>query len=274
MMNQPILVFDIETIPDIAAGKQMHELDLPPDQALQALSLLRRTEALGSYAGSTEFPRLPFHEIVCISGLWVGSGEMKLFSFSQQDMSERDIIARFLGVFDKHFPTLVSWNGAGFDIPVLLYRAMKHQLTAPRFLDQGELDTSRRYDNYQNRYQTRHTDLMDAMALFNNRNFQRLDDIAQLFGLPGKQGVSGADVSSQVLGGQWQELKEYCEGDVLNTWLVYLRWQLLRGQLDLSDHETWVQHTRDFLAEHEIHATGFLAHWPQSDLAVSPNAAE
>lgn len=260
-MNQPILVFDIETVPDVKAGQRMHGLDLPTDEALQALSHIRRTEALGRYDGSTDFPRPPFHEIVCISGLWVGSGEMKLFSFSQQDLSERDIIARFMGVFDKHFPTLVSWNGAGFDVPVLLYRAMVHKLSAPRFLDQGEHDTSRRYDNYQNRYHARHTDLMDAMALFNNRNFQRLDDIAQLFGFPGKQGISGADVSSQVQAGQWNELKEYCEGDVLNTWLVYLRWQLLRGQIDFEDHEERVKHTRDFLAVHPVHQNGFLKHW-------------
>ncbi len=260
-MNQPILVFDIETVIDVEAGQRMNGLSLSTDEALQALSHLRRSEALGRYEGSTDFPRLPFHEIVCISGLWIGSGEMKLFSFCRQDYSEREIITRFLGVFDKHFPTLVSWNGSGFDIPVLLYRAMIHKLSAPRFLDQGEHDTARRYDNYQNRYHARHTDLMDAMALFNTRGFQRLDDIAQLFGFPGKQGVSGADVVSQVQSGQWSELKEYCESDVLNTWLVYLRWQLLRGQLDEDNHHEWVRKTRDFLAVHSVHQLGFLKHW-------------
>jgi 3'-5' exonuclease len=236
-------------------------LNLPTPEALQALAHLRRSEALGRYDGSTDFPRLPFHEIVCISGLWVGSGDIKLFSFCQQDYSEREIITRFLGVFDKHFPMLVSWNGKGFDVPVLLYRAMIHQISAPRFFDQGEHDTTRRYDNYQNRYHARHTDLMDAMALFNTRSFQRLDDIAQLFGFPGKQGVSGADVSTQVQAGQWDQLKEYCEGDVLNTWLVYLRWLLLRGQLDTHDHDEWVQQTRDFLTVHPVHQLGFLKNW-------------
>jgi len=261
MFSQPILVFDIETVPDIQTGQRMHGLDLPASETLQALSQLRRAEAYGRYDGSTDFPRVPFHEVVCISGLWVSSGEMKLFSFSQEEMSERDIIARFFSVFDKHFPILVSWNGAGFDVPVLTMRAMYHELSAPGFYDQGEHDQRRRYDNYQNRYQTRHTDLMDAMALFNNRLFQRLDDVAQLFGLPGKQGVSGLDVSGQVQAGLWHELTTYCESDVLNTWLIFLRWQRLRGQLDESDYTTWVQHTEDFLAEHAVHREGFLADW-------------
>lgn len=255
MLNLPILVFDIETVPDMAAGKRIHGLNLPDDQAALALSNLRRQD-LGH-----DFPRLPFHEIMCISGLWVEAGSLRLFSFSQQNMSEAELIGRFLAIFDKHFPTLVSWNGSGFDLPVLLYRAMLHGLSAAGLLDQGELDQSRRFNNYQNRYQIRHTDLMDRLAMFNNRNFQKLDDVAQLLGLPGKQGQSGHDVSDQVKSGDWEGLCTYCESDVLNTWLIYLRWQLLRGHMDTEGHDEWVQLTRDFLSLQKRHSDGFLRAW-------------
>ena len=241
MFPNPLLVFDIETIPDLEAGKRLHGLDLPDDQAELALSNLRRQD-LGH-----EFPRLPFHEIVCISGLWVTDGQLKLFSFSQAEYSERELIQRFLNIFEQHFPTLISWNGSGFDLPVLMYRAMKHGLTAKSLLDQGEHDASRKFNNYQNRYQTRHTDLMDVLAMFNGKNFQKLDDVARLLGFAGKQGQNGHGVAEQVRLQLWEELTTYCERDVLNTWLIYLRWQLLRGHLTLEQHAQWEQATRAYV---------------------------
>lgn len=243
MIHLPILVFDIETVEDVETGKRIHQLDLPDAEAALALANLRKQET------GQDFPRLPFHEIVCISGLWIEDGSMKLFSFSQADLTEAQILEKFLGVFDKREPTLVSWNGSGFDIPVILYRAMLHKLSAVGLLDQGEHDSQKRYNNYQNRYHQRHTDLMDVLAMFNNRNFQKLDHVAQLLGFAGKQGTSGYDVAGMVQAGQWSELTQYCESDVLNTWLIYLRWQLLRGALDLGGHEEWLQLTQDFLAE-------------------------
>jgi len=243
MIHLPILVFDIETVEDVETGKRIHQLDLPDAEAALALANLRKQET------GQDFPRLLFHEIVCISGLWIEDGSMKLFSFSQADLTEAQILEKFLGVFDKREPTLVSWNGSGFDIPVVLYRAMLHKLSAVGLLDQGEHDSQKRYNNYQNRYHQRHTDLMDVLAMFNNRNFQKLDHVAQLLGFAGKQGTSGYDVAGMVRAEQWSELTQYCESDVLNTWLIYLRWQLLRGALDLGGHEEWLQLTQDFLAD-------------------------
>lgn len=261
MLGLPVLVFDIETVPDTEAGARLFGLELPPDEVALAMNNLRRQEI------NSDFPRLPLHEVVCISGLWVTDEQIQLFSFSQQDpktgqrFSEKEILSKFLGIFDKRFPTLVSWNGSGFDLPVLMLRAMRHGLSAAGLMDQGERDSKRKFDNYQNRYQSRHTDLMDCLAMFNTRNFQRLDDVAVVMGFPGKQGESGYNVSDYVKQDQWTELCQYCESDVLNTWLIYLRWQGLRGYLSVDEQQHWMSQTRDYLQQHAPQQQHFLDAW-------------
>ena len=257
-MRLPVLVFDIETLTDLKAGAHLYGLDLPPEDTEQALSKIRRQES------GMDFQRLPLHEIVCISGLWIDeNGAMKLFSFSQEHYSESEILKKFLSVFDKRYPTLVSWNGSQFDLPVILFRAMYHGLSAASLFDQGEIDTQKRYNNYQNRYHNRHVDLMDVMAMFNGRHFQKLDDIAHLLGYPGKRGISGYFIPEYVKNQQWLELTSYCEGDVLNTWLIYLRWSLLKGQLSLEDHRLWTQATIHFLQNQPQHKA-FLDVWHET----------
>ncbi|MDG5746545.1 3'-5' exonuclease, partial [Acinetobacter baumannii] len=78
-------------------------------------------------------------EIVCISGLWIDESGFRLFSFSREHYSEAEILQKFLSIFDKRHTTLVSWNGSQFDLPVILFRAMYHGLSAPGLFDKGEL---------------------------------------------------------------------------------------------------------------------------------------
>lgn len=259
-MRLPILVFDIETLTDLKSGAHLYNLDLPQDDLEQALMKLRRQET------GMDFQRLPLHEIVCISGLWIDElGAMKLFSFSQEHDSEAELLRKFLSIFDKRHPTLVSWNGAQFDLPVILFRAMYHGLSAPSLFDQGEIDLQRRYNNYQNRYHQRHIDLMDVMAMFNGRNFQKLDDMAHLLGFPGKRGESGYLIPEYVKTKQWLKMTSYCEGDVLNTWLIYIRWLLLKGQLSSEEHRLWIQSTIQYLQLQPQHAD-FLKVWRETAL--------
>ena len=254
-MRLPVLVFDIETLTDLKSGAHLYGLDLPEQDLESALTKLRRQES------GSEFQRLPLHEIVCISGLWIDEkGTMKLFSFSREQWSEAEILTKFLSIFDKRHPTLVSWNGSQFDLPVILFRAMYHGLSAAALFDQGEIDTQKRYNNYQNRYHQRHVDLMDVMAMFHGRHFLKLDDAAHLLGFPGKRGDGGYHVPEYIRQQQWQALTSYCEGDVLNTWLIYLRWLLLKGQLLLADHQHLVQSTIQYLQASPQHAE-FLSVW-------------
>lgn len=257
-MRLPVLVFDIETITDLNAGAHLYQLhDLSQDDLQQALNKLRRQEH------GSDFQRIPLHEIVCISGLWFDEKGLRLFSLNREHDSEASMLQKFLSIFEKRHPVLVSWNGSQFDLPVILFRAMYHGLSAPALFDQGEIDSQKRFNNYQNRYHHQHVDLMDVMAMFNGRNFQKLDDIAQLLGFPGKRQGSGYLVPEQVRQQAWTELTQYCEGDVLNTWLIYLRWMLLKGQLLAEDHRQLVDATIQYLAT-QPQQQEFLAQWQKT----------
>ncbi|STZ63170.1 Predicted 3'-5' exonuclease related to the exonuclease domain of PolB [Moraxella lacunata] len=220
MTTTPILVFDIETIPDLDTGRLLYPeiATLSDDDAQTALTAIREAEA------GNPFMRLPLHKIACLSFLWVNGDTFSLKSLALNTMSESEILATFFRAFKhKPAPTLVSWNGVGFDLPVILYRAMHHKLSAPTLFNSQA-------PNYLYKYGEAHLDLMDKLSLGNYGNKQKLDTIASLCGFAGKGGLDGSQVVPMVKAGQWDKLATYCESDVLNTWLIYLRWQLLTGK--------------------------------------------
>ncbi|HBY49251.1 MAG TPA: 3'-5' exonuclease, partial [Alcanivorax sp.] len=157
------------------------------------------------------------------------------------------------------------WNGGGFDLPVLNYRALKHGVVARRFWETGNEDTSFRFNNYLSRFHQRHLDLMEQLAMFNGRANAPLDQIATLLGFPGKMGMSGAKVFDTFQAGDLKAIRDYCETDVLNTWLVFLRFQMLRGELDATGYQAELDLLRDYLkAEGHPHFLSFLEAWEGS----------
>jgi predicted PolB exonuclease-like 3'-5' exonuclease len=160
----------------------------------------------------------------------------------------------------------VSWNGGGFDLPVLHYRSLLHGLVALRYWELGEDDREYKYNNYINRYHARHLDLMDVLASYQSRANAPLDDVARLCGFPGKLGMDGSQVWDAYSRGQLAEIRNYCETDVLNTWLVYCRFQLLRGALSHEAYAAEVALARSTLrALPEPHWKEFLAAWVSVD---------
>jgi predicted PolB exonuclease-like 3'-5' exonuclease len=145
---------------------------------------------------------------------------------------------------------------------VLHYRALKHGIVAQRYWENGHSDSSFRWNNYQSRYHERHTDLMDVLSGFQPRAKASLMDMAYLLGLPGKLGFSGAAVWPAYQAGDLQGIRRYCETDVLNTWLVFLRFQHMRGRIDTTELADEHQRVRDLLAgSTEPHLAEFLAAW-------------
>jgi len=180
----------------------------------------------------------------------------------QADDTEPVLLSSFFKTIERYTPKLISWNGSGFDLPVLHYRTLIHGIAAPRYWDMGEDDKDFRYNNYLSRYHTRHLDLMDVLAKYNGRGNAPLDDLAKLCGFPGKLGMDGSQVWDAWSNGRAAEVRAYCETDVVNTWLVYCRFRLIRGELDQTDYQAEVDLVRSTLqASAEPHWAEYLAAW-------------
>ncbi len=241
MQHQNLFVFDIETIPDTDAVPNLTGFD---DSDIEA-----RREELERYhlditGGKNPFPRQPFHKVVAISFLeaeiersgGMGSGETyhlrELRSGGEAGFDEKQLLQGFFNYFERLKPRLVSYNGRGFDLPVLKYRAMTHGIQAPWLYDAGD-----KWNSYQSRYSTDwHCDLLEVLSDFGASARGKLNEVCSVLGFPGKFGVDGAKVASMFDDGRVSEIRDYCETDVLNTYLVYLRVMHHRGTLTTDNY--------------------------------------
>jgi len=255
-MTQPVLVFDIETIPDVAGIRRLEDLPATlSDAEVAEHAFAARREKTGS-----DF--LPHHlqRIAAISCVFRDANGFRVRSLGALDDGEGALIQSFYRTIEKYTPQLVSWNGGGFDLPVLHYRALVHGIRAVRYWDLGEDDRDFKWNNYISRYHSRHTDLMDVLAMYQARANAPLDALAKLCGFPGKLGMDGGQVWEAFQQGRIEEIRNYCETDVVNTYLLYCRFQLMRGGFtadEYADEIAFVQqslsmepapHWREYLA--------------------------
>ncbi len=252
-----VMVFDIETVPDVEAGRRLYDLDGLEEQAIaQAMFQLRMAKT-----GSDFLPQ-HLQRIVAISVVFRVRDSLKVWSLGDERSDEAELIRRFFDGLERYTPTLVSWNGSGFDLPVLHYRSLLHGVSAPRYWEVGDEDRAFRYNSYLGRYHWRHIDLMDVLAAYQPRANAPLDEIASMLGFPGKMGMDGSKVWDAFQSGDLAAIRNYCETDVLNTYLVYLRFEHLRGHLDLESYTEEQQRVRDLLRESKAsHLQEFLAAW-------------
>jgi predicted PolB exonuclease-like 3'-5' exonuclease len=253
-----VLAFDIETVPDVAGIRKLHGLpdDLPDREVAEVAFQIRRTKT------GSDFLPPQLHRVVVISCVLRSDEGVRVFSLEGE---EAEIIRRFYEGIEKFVPQLVSWNGGGFDLPVLNYRALIHGVAAPMFWETGDENRDFRYNNYVSRYHARHTDLMDVLAMYQPRNNAPLDEVAQLAGLPGKIGVGGAMVWETWLAGEFAKIRDYCEADTANTYLLFLRYQLLRGHFSKELHQKETEILRNYLKGlDKPHWREFLKLWNDS----------
>ena len=252
-----VLCFDIETIPDTDFGRRIFGLGDLDDESVAKVMRFKQYQAR-----QTDFLPLPQHRVIVISGVLRNSDGLHIFSLGQEQGEEREIVQRFFDGIERKAPDLVSWNGGGFDLPVLNYRALLHGVTAARYWEIGDNDRDYRYNNYLGRFHWRHIDLMDVLSGFQAGGRASLQHTAQLLGLPGKLGMSGADVWDAYCAGKRTEIERYCETDALNTFLIYLRFELMRGNLDRAGYSQEVARVREKIARLDgPHWQEFLAAW-------------
>jgi len=254
----PVLAFDIETVPDTAGLRRIHGLAPEmSDAEVAEFAFQRRREAIGS-----DFLQLHLHRVVAISCALRERSSFRVWSLGDVRDAEGELLQRFFDGVEKYTPQLVSWNGGGFDLPVLHYRALAHRVRAQRYWELGEDDREFRYNNYISRYHTRHLDLMDLLSLYQPRAAVPLHEMARLLGFPGKLGMEGSQVWDAYQQGELVKIRSYCETDVVNTYLVFLRFQLMRGLLTAEQYEQELDIVHDTLARSPApHWKEFIGAW-------------
>jgi predicted PolB exonuclease-like 3'-5' exonuclease len=254
-----VFVFDIETVPDVELGRRIYGLHDLSDKQVGYVMQAKRREESGS-----EFLSLEQQRVVAISVAMRQRESFRVWSLGEPGAPEAELIQRFFDGVEKYTPDLVSWNGGGFDLPVLHYRALRHGIVAPRYWEQGDADQAFRFNNYLSRYHSRHMDLMDVLSSFQGRARVSLEGAALLLGLPGKLGMSGDKVWDAYLDGQLDSIRNYCETDVLNTYLIFLRFELMRGRLLPEEYRGEVARVREVLIQQaKPHFQEFLAAWQE-----------
>ena len=246
------LIFDIETIPDANAGRCLHGFkDLSDEDVVRALEQLQYQKN-----GSTFMPHY-LHKILVVSLIHISGQNIKICSLKGE---EKEIVQQFFKGIEKYQPELVSWNGKRFDLPVLHYRCLLYGVVSPSYWEVGDNKSNFRYNNYFNRYHWRHLDLMDVLAGYDSYAAAPLDKIAKLIGAPGKSGIDGSQVWDFYRQGKLEEIVNYCEADVVNTYLVYLRFQLIRGKMTPDDHDDCLKRLHQILEQAEYkHLHQFIA---------------
>lgn len=259
----PVLVLDIETIPDVAALRVLrgHDATVSDDEVARAAFSARQAQT-----GSDFLPH-HLHRLAAVSCVFRDDDGFRVRSLGSPEEDEARLVKDFFRIIERYTPQLVSWNGSGFDLPVLHYRALMHGVQAPRYWEAGESDRDFRWNNYLGRYHARHIDLMDVLAHYTSRANAPLDEIARLCGFPGKQGVNGALIWPFYQAGELQQIRDYGEADAVNTYLIYCRFQLVRGLLSATAYEEEIALVRASIeALTGAHWESFLAAWPQRHL--------
>jgi len=267
----PILVFDLETIPDAAALRQLHAYD-PGWSDVQVIEAAQQAR-LASHG--SDFLPLHLQKVVVIGCVFRDDRGLRVKTLGTPEdalYNEAALLNAFFKTIERYTPRLVSWNGSGFDLPVLHYRSLIHGVQAGRYWDMGEDDRDFRYNHYIGRYHTRHIDLMDLLAKYNGRANAPMDDLAKLCGFPGKLGMDGSQVWRAWSEGQQDAVRAYCETDVVNTWLLYCRFCHMRGELDATRYAAEVALVREMLAQ-QIQEKPEATHWREYLAAWDSNTA-
>ncbi len=258
-----VLAFDIETVPDVEAGRRIHGLgeEIPDEDVARAMEQLRMQKT-----GGHPFQPLHLQKVVCISVVYHADSVLLAKSLESPEAQEDAIIRSFFDGIDRAAPRLVSWNGGGFDLAVLNYRALRHGIRARIFWEMGESAREFRYNNYISRYHERHLDLMDMLSRYNLRAAAGLDEVATMLGFPGKpEGMSGSEVWPAYRDGRLGDIRAYCETDALTVYLVFLRFEHMRGKLSRASYVELCDQLQSYLEEEgKPHFRDFLSRWDRA----------
>ena len=254
-----LCVFDCESVPDTELLRDIYGYGGSDLEVCESAF-----EAQKEASGSTFLP-IAFHKIISISALicddfgrFVKAGNFGDLSKDSGNSSanqgeshkdsnadspyppkdEREILSEFLRYLNKNNPKLVSFNGRNFDLPAIMIRALKYNLNAESYFEcDNAKHNKNKWENYRARYSENfHIDLLDALSSFGAARGIKLDVVCKMAGIVGKFDTSGDDVYKLYYAGEFRKIDEYCQSDVLNTYWLYLKYQLLQGKIALFEY--------------------------------------
>lgn len=244
-------IFDCETIPDSEALRRVYGYE-GSDYEVAKLALKAQLEKSGN-----EFLPVPFHKIVSISAVVTEKNGDFLRVSSMQGKDEKEKIEKFLHFINTYNPRLISFNGRGFDLPMIMIRAMLYNLTAQAYFEvDSRILQKTKWENYKSRYDGKfHLDLLDHISDFRAVSGFGLDGLCKVLELPGKFDVHGDDVLELYYQQEYNKIDEYCESDTLNTYWLFLKYELLRGNIQAEQYYENLKRMRTFLNEGKAEAS-------------------
>jgi predicted PolB exonuclease-like 3'-5' exonuclease len=253
-----VLTFKLKTIPDIDGCRRLYDLHgLSDDDVAKAVFHKRRQEA------NTEILRHHLHKVIAVSAVLRAGDQFKVWSLGTVESNEADLLQRFYSGIARYRPKLVSWGGVEFDLPIIHYRSLLYPLNASQYWEAGQSDSSFQNDNYVSRYHDRHTDLVGLLAGFQASASAPLNEIATLCGFPGDMGIgTNQQIWQSYQADGIKDIRDACETEVLNTYLVHLNFQRNRGMIDQAQYEIECRMVRDnLIASNQSHLITFEKNW-------------
>lgn len=240
----PTLTFSITTIPDTDGLRAIYGTD----EHANAEQLAEIAFQQGRQSHEQDFLPLHLHRVAAIACTLRDDDHFHVWSLGHPHDSEAILIQHLFDIMEKHRPLSISWNGSGFDLPVLCYRALTHNLTAPRQWDANKRE--------------QHINLMHELACHQPDAHASLHDIARLCGLPATPDLAPNQIWVDWQAGKQDSLRQQNELNALNTYLLYLRFLRLRGSMTPVQLQTECNLVRASLTQlDEPHWLGFLQAW-------------
>lgn len=254
-MGVGIFVFDCETILDARALLGVLDRDVIDecirDGELDERLLSQRAMEIYKEKRGTEFLPVCFHKVVSISAVVADEFGSFMRVSTLDASSEKERISQFLNFINKHNPRLISFNGKGFDLPMIMSRAMIYNLSAPAYFEVENREQNKsKWDNYRYKFSDRfHMDLLSEISDYKAVSGLNLNYLCKSMNLPGKYDVSGDDVMGLYYENKIDKIDEYCQSDVLNTYWLFLKYELLRGNILIEDYANHINKMRTYLLQ-------------------------
>ncbi len=249
MSQQRAVVFDLETVPDLVAGRELLKADAATSDE-QVRRMLGERYARPGEDPANAFIKVPLQRIVCIGAIYAERIDRGPWIVTRSGVGhigmrpERELVERFVDSLNETpSPQLVGFNSSSFDLPVLRYRAFALSVPAQTIHGSNGKD-------YWHRYGRDHIDICDILSGFGASARPSLAELAALSGIPAKiGGIDGSRVEPMVTAGRLAELAAYCDSDIFVTYLLFLRFSLMTGGIDLDHYASSLEHLRQHIAD-------------------------